>query len=334
MKRTEPFEMYQPTSVQEASLLLKDNGPGGRFLAGGTDLVIAMKEKGLVPKYVVDLKRIPGLAGIHENSDGSITIGALTTMREIETSPLIKIKFPFLAQSAAEVGSIQIRNRATIGGNMANATPSADLAPSLIALNATAKIVRANGERTTALEEFFCGPGQTVMTADEILTAITVPKAPSRLVGEYIKFSPREIMDLAYVGVAVAYTLGEQRLCAGVRIVLGAVAPTPIRARRAEAAIEGEVLTEALAEKAGEIAAEESKPISDVRSSADYRRAMVGTMTKRALLNAAVGPSKSWVTARAQVLAAMEYWSKGVSGSACRPMTPVLYCFVSSDRRF
>jgi carbon-monoxide dehydrogenase medium subunit len=291
--------MYQPSSLQEASRLLKENGPGGRFLAGGTDLVIAMKEKGLVPKYVVDLKRIPGLAGIRENGDGRITIGALTTMREIELAPLITRKYPFLAQSAAEVGSIQIRNRATVGGNMANATPSADVAPSLIALNATAKIVGANGERTIALEEFFRGPGQSVMTADEILTEITIPKTPSRLVGEYIKFSPREMMDLAYVGVAVAYALGEnERRCEGVRIVLGAVAPTPIRARKAEAVVEGQVLTEALAEKAGEIAAEESKPISDVRSSAEYRRAMVGAMTKRALLNAAVGPAKSWVERR------------------------------------
>jgi len=298
MKRTEPFEMYQPTSVQEASRLLKENGPGGRFLAGGTDLVIAMKEKGLVPKYVVDLKRIPGLTGIRENSEGSLTIGALTTMREIETSPLIKRKFPFLAQSAAEVGSIQIRNRATVGGNMANATPSADVAPSLIALNASVRIIGANGERTAALEEFFRGPGQTIMTVDEILTEITIPKTSSRLVGEYIKFSPREMMDLAYVGVAVAYTLDEQQRCKGVRVVLGAVAPTPIRARRAEAAVEGRVLTETLAEKAGEIAAEESKPISDVRASADYRRAMVGTMTKRALLNAAVGPADSWVERR------------------------------------
>jgi CO/xanthine dehydrogenase FAD-binding subunit len=298
MKRTEPLEMYQPTSLQEASRLLKEKGPGGRFLAGGTDLVIAMKEKGLVPKYVVDLKRIPGLTGICENTDGSIAIGALTTMREIEISPLLKRKYPFLAQSAAEVGSIQIRNRATIGGNMANATPSADVAPSLIALNATAKIVGANGERMVALEDFFRGPGQSVMTADEILTEIVIPKTPSRLVGEYMKFSPREMMDLAYVGVAVAYRLGEQERCEGVRIVLGAVAPTPIRARKAEAIVEGQILTEALADKAGQSAAEESKPISDVRSSADYRRAMVGTMTKRALLNAAVGPAQSWVERR------------------------------------
>ncbi|MGZ8532402.1 MAG: FAD binding domain-containing protein [Candidatus Binatia bacterium] len=299
MKRTEAFDFYQPATLQEASRLLKDNGPGGRFLAGGTDLVIAMKEKGLLPKYIVDLKRVPGLAGIRENSDGSITLGALTTLYTIETSALIKRKYPFLAQSAAEVGSIQIRNRVTIGGNMANASPSADTSPALIALNATGKIASASGERTIKMDEFFKGPGQSVMNADEILTEVTIPKTAANLVGEYIKFSPREMMDLAYVGVAVAYNLGaSDRKCTGVRIVLGAVAPTPIRAKRAEAALEGQILSAALAENAGQIAAEEAKPISDVRSSADYRRAMVGTMTKRALLNAAAGPAKSWYDRR------------------------------------
>jgi carbon-monoxide dehydrogenase medium subunit len=299
MKRTEPFDFYQPTSLQEASRIVKENGPGGRFLAGGTDLVIAMKEKGLVPKYIVDLKRVPGLSGIRENGDRSITIGALTTMREIETSPLLRRRFPFLSQSAAEVGSIQIRNRATIGGNMANATPSADVAPALIALNASARIVGSGGDRTVALETYFRGPGQTVMSADEILTDITIPKTGPRLVGEYIKFSPREMMDLAYVGVAVAYHLGEKdRKCDDARIVLGAVAPTPIRARNSEALLEGKILTEELAAQVGDEAARESKPISDVRSSADYRRAMVGVMTKRAILNAAVGPAKSWVERR------------------------------------
>ena len=299
MKRTEPLEMYQPTSLEDASRLLKQHGPGGRFLAGGTDLVIAMKEKGLVPKYVVDLKKIPGLTGIKENGDGTISIGALTTMRDVETSPLIKKKYPFLSQSAAEVGSIQIRNRATVGGNMANATPSADVAPSLVALGAAAKISGAAGERSLPLEEFFRGPGQTVMGADEILIEVVIPQTGAQLVGEYIKFSPREMMDLAYVGVAVVYNLGAQdKKCTGVRIVLGAVAPTPIRAKQAEAVLEGQALSEVLAEKAGAIAAEEARPISDVRSSADYRRAMVGTMTKRALLNAAAGPAQSWVERR------------------------------------
>jgi len=123
MKRPEPTEMFRPTSLGEASRLVKLNGPGGFFLAGGTDLIIAIKEKGLVPKYIVDLKRIPGISGIEQNPDGSIAIGAMTTMREIEISSLLTKKYPFLSQSAAEVGSIQIRNLATIGGNIANATP-------------------------------------------------------------------------------------------------------------------------------------------------------------------------------------------------------------------
>jgi carbon-monoxide dehydrogenase medium subunit len=298
MKRTEPFEFYQPVTLAEASRLLRENGPGGRFLAGGTDLVIAMKEKGLLPKYIVDLKRVPGLSGIREDNDGTITIGALTTMYAVETSSVITKKYPFLAQSAAEVGSIQIRNRATIGGNMANATPSADVAPSLIALNATAKIVSSSGERTVPMEEFFRGPGQNAMNADEILTEITIPKTGPQLVGEYIKFSPRDMMDLAYIGVAVAYNLANDKKCSLVRIVLGAVAPTPIRAKNSEALLEGKVLTEELATQVGDEAARESKPISDVRSSADYRRAMVAVMTKRAILNAAVGPAKSWVDRR------------------------------------
>ena len=298
MKRTEPLEMYQPTSLQEASRLIKENGPGGRFLAGGTDLVIAMKEKGLLPKYIVDLKRVPGLVGIRENNDDSITIGALTTMYAIETSPVIRRKYPFLAQSAAEVGSIQIRNRATVGGNMANATPSADVAPALIALNATVKIAGASSQKTVLLEEFFRGPGLTIMDADEILTEITIPKTAPQLVGEYIKFSPRDMMDLAYVGIAVAYNLGSDKKCNGVRIVLGAVAPTPLRAKTSEALLEGKLLTEELAAKVGDAAARESKPISDVRSSAHYRRAMVGVMTKRAILNAAAGPAKFWMDRR------------------------------------
>jgi carbon-monoxide dehydrogenase medium subunit len=257
-----------------------------------------MKEKGLLPRYIVDLKRVPGLNGIRQNTGGSLSIGALTTMYTIETSPVIKKKYPFLAQSAAEVGSIQIRNRATVGGNMANATPSADVAPSLIALNATARIASVGGERTLPMEDFFRGPGQNAMNADEILTEITIPKTLPQLVGEYIKFSPRDMMDLAYIGVAVAYTFSSDTKCSGVRIVLGAVAPTPIRAKNSEALLEGSFLTEELAIQVGDEAARESKPISDVRSSADYRRAMVGIMTKRALLNAAVGPAKSWVDRR------------------------------------
>ncbi|MGH7775275.1 MAG: FAD binding domain-containing protein [Candidatus Binatia bacterium] len=300
MRRPETLEIFQPTSLREASEIQKKNGPGGYFLAGGTDLVIAIKEKGLVPRYIVDLKRIPSLSGIRENPDGSLTIGALTTMREVETSPLVLKRYPFLAQSAAEVGSIQIRNRATIGGNMANATPSADVAPALLVLEAKAKISGLSGEKSVPLEQFFVGPGKTTMQQDEILTELIIPPTPSSLRGDYIKFSPREMMDLAYVGVAIALVLnGKEKRCEKARIALGAVSPTPMRSRKAEALIENQILTEALAERAGEEASRECKPISDVRSSAEYRKAMVGAMTKRALLNAAAErPLTSWMERR------------------------------------
>ncbi|MBI4490299.1 MAG: xanthine dehydrogenase family protein subunit M [Deltaproteobacteria bacterium] len=300
MKRPEPLEIFQPTSIREASALLTEKGPGGHFLAGGTDLVIAIKEKGLVPNYIVDLKRIPALSGIREEPNGGFRIGALTTMREIETSPTIRKRYPFLALSAAEVGSIQIRNRATVGGNMANGTPSADVAPSLLVLEAKAKISSTNGERVIDLEGFFRGPGQTVMRPEEILTEILIPPTPPRLAGEYIKFSPREMMDLAYVGVAVALLLnGKEKRCEEVRIALGAVSPTPMRARKAEAILLNQILTEEIAERAGEEASRECRPISDVRSSAEYRREMVRVNTKRALLNAAAEqPVVSWIERR------------------------------------
>ena len=290
MKRPEPFEVFQPASVPEAREFFRKNGPGGHFLAGGTDLVIAIKEKGLVPRYVVDLKKIPSLSGIRESCDGSLTIGALTTMREIETSQVIRKKYPFLAQSAAEVGSIQIRNRATIGGNMANATPSADVAPALLVLNAKVKISRSGGEKIVLLEEFFIGPGKTIMEPGDILTEIVIPPTPPDFRGEYIKFSPREMMDLAYVGVAVGVVVdGSRKICRDVRIALGAVSPTPIRARKAEPLMLNQGITPSLAERVGEEASNECKPISDVRSSAAYRKEMVRVNTKRALLNAAAG---------------------------------------------
>ncbi len=300
MKRPEPLEIFQPASLREASLLMKEKGSGGRFLAGGTDLVIAIKEKGLKPKYVIDLKKIPALSGIRQEPDGAIVIGALTTMREVETSPVICKRFPFLARSAAEVGSIQIRNRATIGGNMANATPSADVAPGLLVLDARARIAGTDRERTIDLEKFFLGPGQTTMSSEEILTAIVLPPSPPGLAGEYIKFSPREMMDLAYVGIAVALVVSKkERRCEHVRIALGAVSPTPMRARAAESILANQVLTEETVERASQEAAKESKPISDVRSSADYRREMVRAMTRRALLNAASGkPPATWAERR------------------------------------
>jgi len=301
MRRPEPFEVFQPQSIAEARELFRKNGSGGYFLAGGTDLLIAIKEKGLAPRYVVDLKKIPSLSGICQISDGWVTIGSLTTMREIETSRVIRGRYPFLAQSAAEVGSIQIRNRATIGGNMANATPSADVAPALLVLDSRVKISRSEGEQIVLLEKFFVGPGKTIMEPGDVLTEILIPPTPPDFRGEYIKFSPREMMDLAYVGVAVGIVVdGSRKICQDVRIALGAVSPTPMRAHKAEALLLNQEITPSLAERAGEEASNECKPISDVRSSAAYRKEMVRVNTKRALLNAAAGyvENLSWMARR------------------------------------
>ena len=301
MQRPEPLAFYQPTSLPEAVRIMQEQGPGGHFLAGGTDLVIAIKEKGLAPRYVVDLKRLPALAGIQEHPDGALTVGALTTLREVETSAVLRRKYPFVAQSAAEVGSIQIRHRATIGGNLANATPSADMAPALLALDTTVTMVGEAGERVMPLEAFFVGPGKTVMQRHEVLTALTIPAHPPSTQGAYLKFSPREAMDLAYVSVAVALVLEDQEhRCRLARIALGAVAPTPMRARQAEALLDRHIVTADLAARVGAAAAQACHPIDDVRASAAYRRAMVRVMTQRGVLNAAAaraGPV-AWVDRR------------------------------------
>lgn len=264
-----------------------DKGPGGFFLAGGTDLVIAVKEHDLRPRYVVDLKRIPDLAGIHANAGGGFTIGALTSLYEIEKSPAILERHPFLAQSAAEIGSTQIRHRGTIGGNVVNASPSADTVPCLLALDAKVCVVNGPREKIIELDEFFLGPGETVLEAGDILTRIIIPPTGATHRGEFYKCSPRHQMDLAYVGVAVAMYLDAEHKCTSVRIALGAVAPIPLRARRAESMLEGQYLTERLAESVAEQASRECRPISDVRASAAYRTDMVRVVTKRTLLNAA-----------------------------------------------
>lgn len=289
MRRTKPFEFFQPTSLDEASAVILENGPGGCFLAGGTDLVIAVKEKDLTPRYVVDLKHISGLTGISESADGGFTIGALTTLYEIEKSAVILARHPFLAQSSAEIGSTQIRHRGTIGGNIVNASPSADTVPCLLALDAKVCVVNGSAEKLIELDDFFLGPGKTVMEAGDILTKLLIPPTGEGHRGEYYKCSPRHQMDLAYVGVAVAIDLSEEQQCRSARIALGAVAPVPLRAKKAEALLQGQTLSETLVEQVAEQATTECSPIDDVRSSAAYRSDMVGVLTKRALLNAAAG---------------------------------------------
>ena len=270
------FEYLAPESLSEALSLLSRQAGNTIVMAGGTDLLPNMKNNGLRTERIIDLKRIPGLKSISYSEDDGLRIGALTTVRDIETSKVIREKFNVLSQAAGTLGSVQIRNKATVGGNLCSAAPSADLPPALIGLSATVRIAGGNGDRTLPLEEFFTGPFETILGNDEILTEIAVPNVARFSAGAYIKFSPRRAMDLAIVGVAVALTMDPAKsTCSDIRIVLGAVAPTPMRAKKAEGVLKGNKLTDTLIEEAASLAAAEAKPISDIRASEWYRREII-----------------------------------------------------------
>ncbi len=272
------FEYFAPRSLAEAlEVLARFNGQA-HVIAGGTDLLLKMKAGRLAPKVVVNIKRLPELRGLDFNSH--LTLGALTTLEEIKRSPLIRERYPVLSAAAATMASVQIRNLATVGGNLCNAAPSADLAPILMALNATVRTCGAGGERRVPLEEFFTGPGTTVLAPGELLVSLEVP--PPAGPSLYLKHSPREHMDIAVVGVGLAIQLRDGR-CASARVVLGAVAPIPLRARRAEGEVTGGPLTAERIDRAAKMAAEEARPIDDVRGSAWYRRRMVEALTRRGL---------------------------------------------------
>jgi len=284
LRKMKRFEYFEPSTLEEAfSLLNKYNGKV-KILSGGTDLLVAMKERGLAPSYVMNVKCIPGLDYIKYEEKKDLRIGALTTIRTIETSNVIREKFSVLAQAASMLGSIQVRNRATIGGNLCNAAPSAETAPSLIGLKAKVKIASLEGERIVPLEKFFVGPGITVLKKGEILAEIIVPFPLPHTKGIYIKYGRRKAMEIAMVSVAVIATLSvEGEVWEDVNIILGAVAPTPLRARKAEEVLQSKRISEPLIEKVGQLAYEEACPISDMRASADYRKEMVKVLVKKAI---------------------------------------------------
>ena len=276
------FEYTEPKTLNEAISLLAQNGNKAKVLAGGTDLLVVLKHRTIRPQVVVNIKNIPELCGIKVGKD-AVTIGALTTHREIELSPDIRKHLPMLADAVHTIGSVQIRNLGTVGGNICNASPAADSVPSLVALGTKVVIVGPSGERSMLLEEFMRGPGKTALAEGEILKGLEIPKMASRAAGAYMKHGIRKAMEIAIVGVASVVTLdGSDGVCKDARIVLGAVAPTAIRAKGAEAILKGQKLTDEVILQAAEKAMTECTPISDVRSSAWYRTEMVKVFTKRA----------------------------------------------------
>ena len=272
------FEFYEPTTLAEASRLFAE--AHAQLLAGGTDLVIGMKAYTETPESVISLQKIPGLAGITTEADSSISIGAMTKVREVELSGDIQQHHTALAEGASEIGSIQIRNLATIGGNIAHASPAADTVAGLLVADAQVDIASADGERSVPIDELFTGPGQTVLAPGEIITRFRLPSPASG--SHYIKHKIREVMDLAFIGVAAAINIDNGTIT-DARIGLAAVAPTPIRATAAEALLKGNALTPELLEQAGEAAAAGCSPISDLRCSAEHRREMVDVLTRRTL---------------------------------------------------
>ena len=276
------FNYLEPTTIKEAvSLLSKYNGKA-KIIAGGTDLMVQIRGKSIAPEYVIDIGYIPGLDYIKYDAAKGLSIGALTTIRALEKSEEIQQKYPVISAAAVTLGSAAIRNVATIGGNLCNAAPSADNASPLIGLSAQAKITGPDGDRVVALENFFTGPGFTVLKKGELLLEIQVPVPPAGTRGAYMKHS-RSPVDLAVVGVAVIMTGNGGGTCQDVKIVLGAVAPTPMRAKKAEGILKGQKIEPSLIEKAAQVASEEAQPITDVRASAAYRTEMVRVFTRRAL---------------------------------------------------
>jgi carbon-monoxide dehydrogenase medium subunit len=281
------FEYLSPTTLPEALSLLRTHCDHAKILAGGTDLLIQMKVDEVKPRYVIDLKRIRALQGLEQPPEGGITIRPLTRIADLASMDNLNGALSILREAALTVGSMQIRNRATIGGNVCRAAPSADMVPALLVLNSQIKIMGAGQERWIPIAEFFVGPGRTILQSHEILAAIHVPPPPSGGIGVYLKLGPRQTMDLATVGVAVFLLMdSDTAICRNVRVAIASVAPKPMRAFGAEKVLIDNPLSQSLISQAAKKASLESSPITDVYGPDWYKREMVEVFAKRAISEA------------------------------------------------
>ena len=283
----EDFEYRSPESLDEALTLLRRRKKT-KALAGGTDLVVQMKDLRVAPTALVDVKNIPELNRLEVTADGTLHVGAAVSLSRMLAFAPVKQKYTILYQACSLIGSMQIRSRATMGGNICNAAPSADSAPALICLGGKAVAASlAKGTRTLPVAEFFRGPGRCALEPNELLVELEIPSPPRHSGGCYLRHTTREEMDIAVVGVGVVLTRdGQPDRYRDVKISLGAVAPTPIRVPEAESLLAGKTLDERLIGQAAEIAAGAASPISDVRASADYRRELIKVLVKRAIAGA------------------------------------------------
>ncbi len=300
MKR---FEYLEARTLRQAISMLQRHGDKARIVAGSTDFLVRWRAGVWNPEYVINIQRVAGLGRITYSSRNGLRIGALVTIRTLEQHPVVRRRYPALAAAAASFAGVQVRNLATVGGNICNASPSGDTIPALLVFGAECRVVGPEGERWVSLDQFFTGPGQTVLQAGELLAGIRVPPPGANTGSHYIKHSPRGAMDIATVGVASLVSLdagsgisldGRNGPCSEVRIALAAVAPTPVRAYAAEDILKGQEINSQLIETAAAAAQDGVTPIDDIRGSAAHRKEMVGVLTRRtlqqALSSAADGP--------------------------------------------
>ncbi|RLB35165.1 MAG: xanthine dehydrogenase family protein subunit M [Deltaproteobacteria bacterium] len=276
---------FQPRTLKEASDLLIAHPRSAKLVAGGTDLVPALSRDHARRVKVISLKKLEELKGIRQHGKNEVFIGAMTTHSEVAESPLINKYFPALSKASSLVGSPSIRNLGTIGGNIANASPSADTAPPLLAYGAKAIIRGQAGEKQVPIEHFFTGPSAHILAKGEILRGFVLTYQEESF-SDYEKLGIRKAMEIAIASACVSIGLRDGIYCQHIRIALGAVAPTPIRAVKAEKIVEGKTITPDLIRKAARVAMQETRPISDIRASADYRKKMVASLVERLVLHA------------------------------------------------
>jgi carbon-monoxide dehydrogenase medium subunit len=282
------FTYLVPNSLDEAVSMHQSHDGQAKYIAGGTDVLVKIKEGKLAPSHLISLRRIIGQDRPFLNAEtGELFIGAFMTHRSIEQSPLVQARYPILHDAVRNIGSVQIRNVATIGGNLVNAVPSADGAIPLIALDGKAHVYGPKGHRSMDLVRFFLGPGQCDLQGAEILTEIVIPPLAPRSAGAYVKHGRREAMELPMLGVGVMLSLEpDLATCAKVRICLGVAAPTPFRALAAEKHLAGKPVNAETLTEAGRLAAGESKVRDSIRGVAWYRREMVAVLVRRMGLTA------------------------------------------------
>jgi len=272
------FDYFLPQSLEEA-LELKKKIPNSRFIAGGTDLMVQIRGGELKPSALISLRSIPDLSSIEIN--GSIRIGAMTTVTDLINNPDLEHQAKLLVDAARRLGSPQIRNVATIGGNLCNCSPCADLALSLLVLEAKARIQSLSGTQDVPLQKFFESPGKSCLSPDQILTDIFIEPVSSNTKSVFLK-KGRVKMDLAVASVALLLEM-EGEICRKARVAAGSVAPVPLRLQKVEVLLEGQVLSPELADLAQRMASESVAPISDIRGTEEYRRQIVGVYVKRGM---------------------------------------------------